>query len=39
MPFGGDCEYPDMDACIAANGDKGNPGAYCAEVMRQTEDA
>ena len=39
MPFGGDCEYADMDACIAANQDKGDPQGYCATVMRETEEA
>ena len=39
MPFGGDCEYADMDACIAANQGKDDPQGYCATVMRETEEA
>lgn len=38
MPFGSDCEYTDMDACIAANRDKNDPAAYCGALMRDTED-
>ena len=38
MPFGPDCEYKDMDACVAAHSDKDDPEAYCAEIMRQTEE-
>lgn len=38
MPFGPDCEYADMDACIAANQDKDDPGAYCAVLMANTEE-
>ena len=34
MPFG---EYENFDACVAANSDKENPNAYCAEIMRRTE--
>lgn len=37
MPFGPDCIFPDMDACMAAHSDKEDPAAYCAEMMRQTE--
>lgn len=37
MPFGAECEYPDFDACVLANGDKQDPEAYCAELMRATE--
>jgi hypothetical protein len=34
MPFG---EYEDFDACVAANGDKADPKAYCAAIKRDTE--
>jgi hypothetical protein len=37
MPFGNDCEYADFDACVAANGDKDDPDAYCAQLMQETE--
>ena len=37
MPFGNECEFPDMAACIAAHGDKDDPAAFCAELMRATE--
>lgn len=36
MPFG---EYPDFDACVAANGDKSDPKAYCASIQQATEKA
>jgi hypothetical protein len=39
MPFGTDCEYADMDACIKANAGKADPDAYCAVLMRETEEA
>ena len=39
MPFGTNCEYPDFAACVSANQDKDNPDAYCAALMRDTEDA
>ena len=29
MPFGSDCEYVDLEACVIANKDKENPEAYC----------
>jgi len=38
MPFGPNCEWANMDACIAANEDKDDPSAWCATVMRETED-
>lgn len=38
MPFGPDCEYADFDACVRANSDKGDPNAYCAQIMRATEE-
>lgn len=37
MPFGGDCEYPDFDACVADNEDKDDPEAYCAVLQEETE--
>ena len=40
MPFGQNCEFPDMDACIAAlteAGDVDEPAAACAALMRDTE--
>ena len=33
-PFAG---YSDFDECVSQNRDKGDPKAYCAEVMRRTE--
>lgn len=39
MPFGTNCEYPDFAACVSANQDKEDPDAYCATLMRETEDA
>jgi hypothetical protein len=38
VPFGHDCEYPDFDACLAANQDKDDPEAYCGALMRDTEE-
>ena len=38
MPFGGNCEYADFDACVKANAKKDNAKAYCAELMRRTEE-
>lgn len=38
MPFGYNCEFPDFDACVAANQDKDNPEAYCAALMEETEE-
>lgn len=38
MPFGSRCEFPDFAACVRANRDKDDPQAYCAELMRRTED-
>ena len=38
MPFGDSCQFENMDACVAAHQDKEDPAAYCAEMMRQTED-
>jgi len=38
MPFGPNCEWADMDKCIAANADKDDPSAWCATVMRETEE-
>ena len=38
MPFGDKCQFEDMGACIAANQDKDDPGAYCATLMRETEE-
>jgi hypothetical protein len=34
MPFAG---YENFAACVAANGDKENPEAYCGALMRATE--
>lgn len=31
--------YKDMDACIAANGDKSDPQAFCSTLMDQAEKA
>ena len=38
-PFGGDCEYPDFDACVEDNKGKDDPEAYCAALMEATEDS
>lgn len=38
MPFGPNCEWANMDACIAANQDKDDPSGWCATVMRETEE-
>jgi SPP1 gp7 family putative phage head morphogenesis protein len=35
-PFAG---YTDMADCVSKNGDKEDPGAYCATIMRATESA
>lgn len=37
-PFGSECEFGTLEACIAANQDKNDPGAYCAVLMRDTEE-
>ena len=37
MPFGPSCEYEDIGSCVAANGDKEDPSAWCAQVMQETE--
>ena len=40
MPFGQNCEFPGIDACIAAlteAGDVDDPAADCAALMRDTE--
>lgn len=34
MPFAG---YKDFDACVAANGDKGDPNAYCGYIKHRVE--
>ena len=34
MPFG---EYSDFDDCIAKNGNKSDPKAYCAAIKKQIE--
>jgi hypothetical protein len=34
MPFAG---YKDFDECVAKNGDKANPKAYCASIQRKVE--
>jgi 2'-5' RNA ligase len=39
MPFGPNCEYADMEACIADNGDKDDPAGYCATLQEETEEA
>ena len=39
MPFGSDCEYVDLEACVIANKDKENPEAYCQTLKERTEDA
>lgn len=36
MPFGG---YTDMQDCIAKNGDKADPAAYCASIEQATAKA
>lgn len=38
MPFGGNCEYKDFNACVKANGSKKDPKGYCAVLMRKTEE-
>ena len=40
MPFGNNCEFPDIDACVAAlteAGDVADPAAACAALLRDTE--
>ena len=40
MPFGNNCEFPDIDACVAAlteAGDVDEPAAACAALLRDTE--
>lgn len=37
MPFGSECEYEDMAACVRANSDKDDPEGYCAKLMRETK--
>ena len=32
MPYG---RHPSFKACVAANRDKSNPKAYCAEIKRR----
>lgn len=36
MPFAG---YPDFDACVLANKDKGDPSAYCGAIKSKVEKA
>jgi hypothetical protein len=38
MPFGPNCEYATFDECVKANKDKKDPDAYCATIMRDTEE-
>jgi len=38
VPFGPDCNYATFDDCVKANSGKKNPKAYCAEIMRATEE-
>ena len=38
-PFGNHCEYHNFQACVRANQDKDDPEAYCAVLMRNTEEA
>lgn len=38
MPFGSECEYPSMAACVEDNQDKDQPDAFCATLMRETEE-
>ena len=40
MAFGNSCEFPDIDACVAALtevGDVEDPAAVCAALLRDTE--
>ena len=38
VPFGDKCQYSDFAACVAANGDKDDPDAYCAALQQATEE-
>jgi len=38
MPFGNECEFDSFDACVEANAGKDDAKAYCAELMRSTEE-
>ena len=40
MPFGNNCEFPDIDACVAVlteASDVEDPAAACAALLRDTE--
>ena len=40
MPFGNNCEFPDIDTCVTAlteAGDTEDPAAACAALLRDTE--
>jgi hypothetical protein len=42
MPFGADCEFADFAACVrhfsSGKNKKSNPRAYCAQLMKATEE-
>lgn len=38
MPFGPNCEYADHADCVRRNQDKDDPEAWCAALMRATEE-
>lgn len=39
MPFGNNCEHKDFAACVASlRGNVDDPEAFCADLMRRTED-
>ena len=39
MPFGPECEFKDFSDCVRKyKGKKSDPEAYCATIMRDTEE-
>lgn len=38
IPFGDSCQYAEFEDCVRAHKDKRDPEAYCAQIMRATED-
>lgn len=39
MPFGHNCEHPNFDSCVRAmTGKVDTPTAFCAALMRETEE-
>jgi len=38
MPFGPECEYATFEDCVRAHKGKKDPEAYCATIMRATEE-